>query len=494
MAKPIIRSLQQTWGMLTENSIEMTDANGNNLQYLMPLVETMELMGFCNHGNINMLDCETTRQTGQINVQQSFQLSDNLSEIAFSLSQHPAIQRGMRSRPPGLLASVQRHWSQFAGTGVWLPHLQVYLVVSRVVFTRPGTSWPTISFLRAQVFDALWKHMDNYVVSWEGREIEFPTILHIPTPWQEGESYFGPEDPRTILDPAADTEPIIVFNMIMNETGNPRAMWIHRPFSGITVPLTIQGEEREKAEKNWAPFFHDSTGEGSPTTAANAYLHFVYSLTPLRVLKCRLQDGICDWVYKQEIFDDVNTSHINPRGAMHGGTNFVPIPSSRTSEVQVYAGFPRTRLSFCKTGATYRPELVLLTGSGENFHIAFASGPLGFGHSLLNQQQIDHTCEDGRFLIPGGLMPWDSRQEEDVTTLFFSVSDAETRVLHLHGLLDFIRSLPYFQLSDGHLQIESFTPNLPWSVVGNEVLHCSLDAAANSNRMDLLRSEGKEGM
>ncbi|KAH8435409.1 Beta-mannosyltransferase 1 [Aspergillus melleus] len=397
----------------------------------------------------------------------------------------------MIHRPPGLLAFNQDHWSQFAGSGVWLPHLLVYLVVSRVAFTRPSTSGPTISFLRAQVFDAAWKHMDGYVISWEGRKIQFPTILDIPALWREGGSYFGPEDPRTILDPAADTEPIIVFNMIMNETGNPRVMWIHRPFSGVTVPLTIQGEQREKAEKNWAPFFHESTGDGGTSKIAHVYLHFVYSLSPLRVLKCRIEDGICDWVYKQHISGDLDVPHMDPHGEMHGGTNFVPVPFSRTSEVQVYAGFPRTRLTFCKTGATYRPELVLLTGSGEHFHVAFASGPLGFEHSLLSQQQIDHTCEDGRLLIPSGLMAWDYPQQEDVTTLFFSVSDAETRVLHLHGLLDFIRGLPYFRLFDGSVPIETFTRNFPWSVVGNEVLHCSLDAAANSNRMDLIKSEGK---
>ena len=118
--------------------------------------QTMELSGFWNHGNVHMLDCESTRHTGRVDIQRSFSLPNNLTQISESLRHHPMVRH---APPAGDLdpndpeTRSDKYWSQFAGSGVWLPRLRVYFVVSRVVYTRPGTYWPAVSFLRGQVFD-----------------------------------------------------------------------------------------------------------------------------------------------------------------------------------------------------------------------------------------------------------------------------------------------------------------------------------------------------
>jgi beta-1,2-mannosyltransferase len=340
-----------------------------------------------------------------------------------------------------------------------------------------------MSFLRGQIFDQNWKHMDNYTISWAGREISFPTFFQIPAVWWEGGSYFGPEDPRVILENVEDAEPVIVFNMILNAPRNPRAMWLYRPFSNTTAVLTIRGEERKPTEKNWAPFFHnddDSDGEDGISRAPMTDLHFVYSLHPLRVLKCTIEDGACDWVFQQEVPRVLAVSHDDPHGEMRGGTNFVRVPIQGVSGLRVYAGFPRTHLNFCNAGATYRPELVLLAGFGTSFHIAFASTALTF-----NLSRADNACGEGRMLIPGGILRWDYAHRQDKLDLLLSVSDAQNRVVQIYGLLRFIRKMPYFaKMSRGTSLTDEALWIFPWSVVGNEVLQCSIEAAANSSRVD----------
>ena len=140
---------------------------------------------------------------------------------------------------------------------------------------------------------------------------------------------FGPEDPRVILESAEGAEPVVVFNIILNATGNPLAMWLHRPFSDTVTVLTIRGEERRPMEKNWAPFFHNddnSDGDYDINRAPTTVLHFVYSLHPLRIVKCSIEDGVCDWVFQEQVPPILAVSHDDTHGEMRGGTNFVRVP------------------------------------------------------------------------------------------------------------------------------------------------------------------------
>lgn len=143
--KPVFLETWQVGHHTDQQVISSTDMRP--LQEHMHL-QTMELPGFWNHGNVHMLDCESTRHTGRVDIQRSFPLPNNLTEISESLRHHPMVRH---APPAGDLdpndpeTRSDKYWSQFAGSGVWLPRLRVYFVVSRVVYTRPGTYWPSAS-------------------------------------------------------------------------------------------------------------------------------------------------------------------------------------------------------------------------------------------------------------------------------------------------------------------------------------------------------------
>lgn len=113
----------------------------------------------------------------------------------------------------------------------------------------------------------------------------------------------GPEDPRVIRDEGVkNAEPVVVFNMRWDQMEKRRMMWVHRPFSNFSAPLTIHNEKPKVIEKNWAPFFSPHI---SSTHLASDWLHLVYSIQPLRIVACDLRSGECDWAFQQEVPDDL---------------------------------------------------------------------------------------------------------------------------------------------------------------------------------------------
>lgn len=298
-----------------------------------------------------------------------------------------------------------------------------------------------------------------------------------------GGAWFGPKDPRIILEEGVNgAEPVIVFNMVLDPPDWFRAIWIHRPFSNFTTVLTIRNEDRNFIEKNWAPFFHTDAGLLANTNRLpSQHLHFVYSFKPLRILKYQLLNGYCNWVFKQEIPDQFALPHGDIYGEMRGGTNFVPVPIETHSGIRVYAGFPRTQLDgACGVNTTYRPELVFLSGS--NFHIAYASDAIEFGHAVLDETALENHCEEGHILTPNSICRWDLSDGQDIMTLSINVADKTVQITRLHGVMKFIKHLPYFgefpkhDISQGGEALWNFR----WSVVGNDVLACSAEAAGNS--------------
>ncbi|KAH3242083.1 hypothetical protein KXW31_006336, partial [Aspergillus fumigatus] len=215
-------------------------------QKFVTSTEKLYLSGFSSDGDVDKIGCDDLRQTGYLDIERSILLHDNISQIALSVSSHPMIQEILDQTAHGVKIFephdlIESHLSQFAGSGVWLSQLNVYIVASRVVYTAPGTSWPTISFLRGRVFDKNWRHLENYTIDWYGKTTTFPLLFEIPTVWWKDGSFFGPEDPRIVLEEGVQgAEPIIVFNMILNATGYPRVMWIFKPFSRIISYLRIR--------------------------------------------------------------------------------------------------------------------------------------------------------------------------------------------------------------------------------------------------------------
>ncbi|EXJ86729.1 hypothetical protein A1O3_03683 [Capronia epimyces CBS 606.96] len=466
--------------------------------------EPMNIPGFVNTGLPGKRSCDTLKYNSSVGVQKSFFLTDDIKQIAMTLDSHPIVDYpdDMMNDPTLKVSDiVERTWARLSGSSVWLPEHNVYLSVTRVIFCPSRTrSVPKMSFLRGQLFNADWEHLDNYNLTWGGKEFNFPLVFDIPVNWDPDGSLYGPEDPRIILeDNVEGAEPVIIFNMIGKPSDWKRAMYIFRPFSNYSTLLTVRNTERQWTEKNWAPFFvpqyeqatpsrvHLPGHAGQPARVANEYIHFVYSFKPLRILKCHLRCGDCEFAYEQSVPEGFLTQHHEDGGSLRGGTNFVPVPLPASMhvdpKVQVYAAFPRTNIERHCDGSFYRPEFVVMIKIEDQFHLAFASESLDFGNAIIELGPDDDRCGKGRILIPNSVAQWDTNDGQDVMSVTFSVNDETVQVARVQGLLTFVRNLPQFKnllKQGGPLKDDnSELMNMLSSWVGDDVRGCLVEAALN---------------
>ncbi|KIW93727.1 uncharacterized protein Z519_05041 [Cladophialophora bantiana CBS 173.52] len=465
--------------------------------------DPLPIPGFVNTGLPGKRSCDTLKYNSTVGVQKSFFLDDDIKQIALTLDSHPMVDYpDEMMNDPKMEASeiIEKTWARLSGSSVWLPEQKVFLSVTRVIFCPSRTrSVPKMSFLRGQLYNQDWEHLDNHTITWGGQQFKFPLVFDVPAQWEDDGSLYGPEDPRIILeDNVKGAEPVVIFNMIAKRTEWKRAMYVFRPFSNHSTVLTIKDTDRQSAEKNWAPFFipneQQQTSAGTnPSTAIAAlrqpseYIHFVYSFKPLRILKCHLRCGDCEFEYEQEVPDNFMTKHNEEGGSLRGGTNFVPVPlpSSMNIDprVRVYAAFPRTNIEKHCDGSFYRPEFVVMINIGTQFHLAFASESLDFGNAILDLGPEDDRCDKGRILIPNSVAQWDTSNGHDVMSVTFSVNDETVQVARIEGLLAFVRNLPQFKTllkKDGLLKgADSDLMGILSSWVGDDVRGCLVEAALN---------------
>ncbi|KIW12575.1 hypothetical protein PV08_09852 [Exophiala spinifera] len=467
--------------------------------------EPMPIPGFVNTGLPGKRSCDALKHNSTVGVQKSFFLNDNVKQIAMSLDAHPVVDYpDDLMRDPNLSVEdvIDRTWTRMSGSSVWLPDQKVYLSVTRIIFC-PSQTWsvPRMSFLRGQLFNEDWEHLENYNITWGDKQINFPRVFDIPAQWEVGGTLYGPEDPRVILEEGVEgAEPVVTFNMIGRQSDWKRAIYVFRPFSNHTTILTIRDKERAETEKNWAPFFVPEE-EVVPASLASKlhlpltttvrkpseYIHFVYSFKPLHILKCHLRCGDCEIVYAQTLPETFSNKHKEDGGSLRGGTNFVPVPIPESMgldrKLRVYAAFPRTNIEGHCGGSFYRPEFVILVNIGSHFHLAFASESLDFGTSLVELGPQDDRCHKGRILIPMSIAQWDTTHRQDIMTVTFSIDDATVQVARVQGLLKYILHLPQFKTlfkKDGLLKGEEAEfMNLLSSWAGDDVRGCLVEAALN---------------
>jgi beta-1,2-mannosyltransferase len=463
----------------------------------------MLVPGFVNTGLPGKRSCDTLKYNSTVGVQQSFHLTDDIHQIAVALDHHPIVDypdEMMNDPEMDMRDIVERTWTRLAGSSVWLPEQKVYLSITRVVFSPSRTrTMPKMSFLRGQIFNEDWEHLANHTITWGGKRFKFPMVIDIPAQWEDDGGMFGPEDPRVILEEGVeDAEPVIIFNMVGRKSDWKRAMHLFRPFSKACTILTIKDTERAYNEKNWAPFFIPEQEQQTllgkiplPVPGVvrkpNEYIHFVYSFRPLRILKCHMRCGDCEFVYEQDVPDKVFNKHHDEAGSVRGGTNFVPVPIPSSmdidSRVRVYAAFPQTNIAKFCDGNFYRPEFAVMINIGDQFQLAFASESLDFGESILELGPDDDRCEKTRILTPNTIARWDTGGGQDVMTVTFSVNDETTQVSRVRGLLSFVRNLPQFKTllkRDGLLKgADADLVSILASWVGDDVRGCLIESAAN---------------
>lgn len=419
-------------------------------------------------------------------MQKSWFFEDDIVHIARLMDGHPMIQYSSQEQTLPFEERVSQTWTRLCGSSVWLEKHQVFLTVTRVIFYAEGKKqWPVISLLRGQVYGSDWNELIDHTLRWQGQEVVFPTVFPVPYPYLKGHRFFGPEDPRVLIEEGIDDpEPIIVFNMIHDTTMWTRAMHIFRPFTNVSTILTIKRDaERAEAEKNWAPFFFDDSGHAAQATERkpSEYLHFIYRFSPLIILRCKVSDGMCDVVYEQNTESYSLGSHDDDDGRMTGGTNLVPLPIKSRLGASLFLGFPRSHVEVgCNGKSIYRPAIMVLSAYRNNYHIDYMSDSIDFGSAALPEEAFIDPCREGQILIANSVAKWDRLQGRDMLTLSFSVADSTVQVLQLHGLFGFIQRLyPQDGLpsdTSDRSQIGLFNR---WSDAASHVLGCSIEAAAN---------------
>lgn len=395
---------------------------------------------------------------------------------------------------------IQQKWFQFGTSAVWLEREQCYVAYSRVIYSPAGVrDEPHLSLVRAQAFDKNWKEIKgkripyvdlpipndmpealkkvdkelgmfdcdehkkdssaydsclvenakNRLLAQNRKEkiiskhyMTYPAILDIPfNPWGD---WRGPEDPKVILRQTKDyEEPVVVFN-IWDDQLDRRIMAAYMPHRKVDPlqKLSVMGREQRGVEKNWTPFFHKNTGESS---VSRGFIHFIYSFSPLEILKCSLNDGFCEMVFEADTLRITEENHF---GGFRGGTQFVRLPDvlPQVRGQNIWIGFPKQHISDCGCGsAYYRPMFSVLVEHSGVYSQELLVPAIGFGIDIISWDLKGTYCRGVNILSPNAITHWDVVQQdphtklfEDYLTISLSEADINTRVVTIKGLLNYI--------------------------------------------------------
>ncbi|QLL33700.1 hypothetical protein HG536_0F00240 [Torulaspora globosa] len=398
---------------------------------------------------------------------------------------------------------IQQKWFQFGTSAVWLEREQCYVAYSRVIYAPSGVrDEPHLSLVRAQAFDKDWKEIKGKRIPYvdmpipkdmpealkkidkelglsdcqehrkDSSEYEscvvenaknrllaqnrkdkimskyymtYPTVLNIPfNPWGD---WRGPEDPKVILRKAKNyEEPVVMFN-IWDDHLERRVMVAFMPHRKVDplIKLKVMGREQRGAEKNWTPFFHRNSGESS---VSRGFLHFIYSFSPLEILKCSLNDGFCEMVFEA---DTLRITEGNRFDGFRGGTQFVPLPDvlPQVRGQQIWIGFPKQHISDCGCGDRYyRPMFSVLAEHDGVYSQELLVPALGFNIDVISWDLKGTYCKAVNILSPNAIAHWDVVQQdphskiyEDYLTISVSEADINTRVVTIRGLLNYILNM-----------------------------------------------------
>lgn len=431
-------------------------------------------------------------------------LKDDLAELRDKLMTTPGFLAKEVSiedeKEMSLPDIMHKKWFQFGSSAVWLESQQCYVVYSRVLYSSMEIrNRPHVSLVRAQAFDKDWNEIKGKRIPYVDvprpedikaveREIDealgitdcsalksnlaaydactvkntknsldakkrkesllsryymtYPTILNIP--FKTDGDWKGPEDPHVVLRKTAHSEePVVVYN-IQDDDLDRRIMVAFMPHRKIDpmVKLSVNGREQRETEKNWTPFFHHEVGESA---MSRGFIHFIYSFSPLEILKCSLNDGVCDLIFDA---DTLKVTDANRFGGIRGGTQYVPLPDilPRVDGEQIWIGFPKQHIDNCGCGDIYyRPMFSVLVERHGVYSQELMIPAIGFNMDVLSWDMETTECKDTNILSPNSIGYWEvvgqdrhTKSFEDYLTLTVSEADSNTKVITLKGVLDYV--------------------------------------------------------
>lgn len=362
------------------------------------------------------------------------------------------------------------NWHFMSGAATFLPKYDFNILFERLFYSLDvGKGHRSIvdkSFIVYTAWSKDWKTQVSSTSLLHANE----TVASMYTDdlIQPSRTMEGPEDPRVIYNEQKD-ELYLNFNALtpiedrqmfgqvikMNKTAEYKKL---EPLIQFEHP---QGY-RAGTEKNWVPIL--IKGE----------LHYIYSLSPLRILKCEVENGkenieenpkkkkstsnsdsseskskkkkdvsdykkVCRVQFKGEAVDSGSQT-----GALRSGTNWVEFSPG------VYFSFARTRIMHEKCSyAIYRPHLIVMkftidqkTGAYSDPHIISVSDPITeFDDKLFELYTkkglaSGNKCDDQAVLTPGSISNWTGMSEgedSDVADVIISINDDMNALLRIKG-------------------------------------------------------------
>ncbi|GMM31115.1 hypothetical protein DAMA08_038600 [Martiniozyma asiatica (nom. inval.)] len=426
----------------------------------------------------------------------------NIRDYLLSTKYSKVVSIVDQSSSDGSMISDIKHWYKKSGSSIWLPTEELHMVATTVFFAPYNRNEPLASFIRLQLFNSNWEEVKERRIKFQDLtdndihntlkkynskkdeslldsiSLKFPSILNVPFDPKAEKTNVGPEDPRMLYkDGEYSSEPLIIFNMATSK--NKKGMFAVFPFrkpqgnDGEHKILTFKNIGNNalthlKMEKNWVPFF-DGERIGD-SKKSRGYIHFVYTLDPLVIFRCSLDNGKCS-KSQDNIYS--STYAEKSEGYMRGGSHFYPVPreiiqrltgGDTMKRLQMWVGFPRVHIKKSACGSeVHRSTLSLLVKEDGVYRVELISTPLDFGVS--SAQKCD--SKNPSILNANGIAFWDivnTEQEQahsqiplfdDYMGLIVGENNEKVHVVFLKNVLNFalgVYAKGNYMLSDYDLE------------------------------------------
>ncbi len=355
------------------------------------------------------------------------------------------------------------YFHYMSGAAVYLPSQKKNILFERLFYSLdPGKGHRAIvdkSFVVYTPWNA------NWTAPLSGPKIlpinETAGSIYIDDNQNKTRQMEGPEDPRAIYDEGRD-QVHVNFNILTHD--DDRQMFEKsfkfivskdnstqvRSVNHLTQFQHAKGY-RAGTEKNWVPIL------------IGGELQYVYSLSPLRIIRCEDSNGQSSTITTSTTPSTSSSSPIevtkykkvctvqfkgepvgsgSQTGALRSGTNWIEFSPG------VFFSLARTRFMHkkCKYGL-YRPHLLVLRfevdskdGSYTQPRIIYASEPITRFDDKIFQIYDNRglangdKCDDRAVLTPGSISKWTGMDGGDLTDVVISVNDDMNILLKIQGL------------------------------------------------------------
>ena len=431
---------------------------------------------------------------------------------------------------------IKKRWFRFGSSAVWMEKYQLYFVYSHLIYSQKDrTDHPRMSMIRGQVFDKEWNEQIGVKIPYDDIEIPadldnqmenlnkefryvdceslkkhgsspydiciveqaklaalikrkinnvlskyfvtYPIVFNLPT--DTNGDYSGQENSRVVLRKTSTgmQEPVLIYNQL-DRTDEYKKMEIYFPHRKFDPLVQLKGTnfDLKETEKNWTPFFHKQYGESK---LSRGYIHFIYSFLPLEILKCNLDSGNCEKVFKASTLELEKSAEYD---GMRGGTPFVPLPSSLpgVEGKQIWVGFPKLHAKKCGCGGHYyRPMLSVLVESNGVYRQELIVPVVDFNSDVTSWDLKSTYCGGNNIMSPNSINFWEvisqdpkTHKYEDYLSLTVSEVDRFSRTITLKGVLNYILGI----YAEKEIR-EDFEVNTDANAIVTQTLRCVVDSA-----------------